>query len=95
MLPTHGLTLALDVDLDTVDLRDGPRRIVAMGGEDRFGHRWALRGGVRWSLEGARRTTAAVGGSLALRQSLWLDWQYTQGHLDADRGFGVALRVGS
>jgi hypothetical protein len=95
ILPTNGLTLAIDLDLDTVDLWDGPRRILAMGGEDRIGRRWAVRSGVRWSLEGEKRTTAAVGASLAFRPGLWLDWQYTQGHLDGDRGFGVALRAGS
>jgi hypothetical protein len=95
VMPAHGLTLAMDLDLDTAALWDGPRRILAVGGEDRFGQRWALRGGVRWSLEGARRTTASIGASLAVRRSFWLDWQYTQGHLDADRGFSIALRAGS
>jgi hypothetical protein len=94
VLPTDGLTLAMDVDLDTADLRDGPRRILAFGGENRFGHRWALRGGVRWSLEGSRRTVGALGLSLGLRRNLWLDGHYTQGRLEADRGFGVALRAG-
>jgi hypothetical protein len=95
VLPTTGLTLAVDLDLDRVDLRDGPRRILAMGGEERFGQRFAVRTGVRWSVKGAKRTTAAVGASLAVRRGLWLDWQYSQGHLDGDRGFGVALRAGS
>jgi hypothetical protein len=94
VLPRDGLTLAMDVDLDTVDLRDGPRRIAAVGIEDRLGSRWAIRGGVRWSLEGARRTVAAVGASLALRPKFWLDAHYTEGRIDADRGFGVALRAG-
>ena len=48
--PTGGLTLAMDVDLDTVDLRGGLRRMIALGGEDRMGRRFALRGGVRWSV---------------------------------------------
>ena len=52
VLPDAGLTLAMDVDLDTVDLRDGLRRMIALGGEDRLGSRVAVRGGVRWSLEG-------------------------------------------
>jgi hypothetical protein len=95
VLPITGLTLAVDLDLSTVDLQDGPRRILAMGGEDRLGRRWAVRSGVRWSVDGAKRTTAAVGASLAVHQGLWLDWQYTQGRLDGDRGFGVALRAGS
>ena len=95
VLPANGLTLAVDVDLDTVDLRDGPRRMLAVGGEDRFGHRWALRGGMRWDLEGVRRPVGTVGASLAFGRSLWLDGHYTYGRLDADRGFGVALRAGS
>jgi hypothetical protein len=94
VLPTDGLTLAIDVDLDTVDLRDGPRRMLAVGGEDRFGHRWALRGGMRWNLEGVRRPVGTIGASVALRRSFWLDGHYTHGPLDADRGFGVALRAG-
>ena len=36
-LPTSGLTLAMDVDLNTVDLRDGLRRMIALGGESRLG----------------------------------------------------------
>jgi hypothetical protein len=95
VFPVRGLTLAMDLDLDTVALRDGPRRILAFGVEQRLGTRWALRAGTRRSLEGARRTVAAVGGSVAMRRSLWLDWHYTSGGIDADRGFGVALRVGS
>jgi hypothetical protein len=94
VLPTNGLTLAMDLDLDTADLRDGPRRILALGGENRFGHRWALRGGVRWSLEGSQQTVGAVGLSLGVRRNLWLDGHYTQGRLEADRGFGGALRAG-
>lgn len=95
VLPTAGVTLAMDLDLDTVALRDGPRRMLALGAEDRIGRRFALRGGMRWSLKGSRRAVAAVGGSVALRPSLWLDWHLTGGRIDADRGFGVALRVGS
>jgi hypothetical protein len=94
VLPTSGLTLAMDLDLDTADLRDGPRRILAIGGENRFGHRWAFRGGVRWSLEGSRRMVGAAGLSVGVRNNLWLDGHYTQGRLDADRGFGGALRAG-
>jgi hypothetical protein len=94
VLPVAGLTLAMDLDLDTVDLRDGPRRILAFGGEDRLGRRLAVRGGVRWSLEGAKRRVGTAGLSIALRPNLWLDGHYTHGRLDADRGFGAALRAG-
>ncbi len=94
VFPVDGLTLAIDVDLDTVDLRDGLRRMIAMGGEGRLGRRLFLRSGVRWSLEGEDRLVGAVGGSLNLRSGLWLDGHYSQGRETDDRGFGVALRAG-
>jgi hypothetical protein len=85
----------VDVDLDTVDLRDGARRHLAFGGEQRIGGRWALRGGVRWNLEGVRRAVTAVGLSVSLRSGVWLDGHYTKGRVDeADSGLGVALRAG-
>jgi hypothetical protein len=94
VLPTSGLTLAMDLDLETVDLRDGPRRILALGGENRFGHRLELRSGVRWSIEGARRRVFAFGGSVSIRRNFWVDSHYTQGALDGDRGYGFAMRAG-
>jgi hypothetical protein len=95
VLPTGGLTLAMDVDLDTVDLRGGLRRMIALGGEQRIGSRLALRGGVRWSVTGNRQLVGTAGGSVALRAGAWLDLHYTQGDLDGDRGFGIAFRAGS
>jgi hypothetical protein len=93
--PGAGLTLAMDVDLDTVDLRGGLRRMIALGGEDRFGRRFALRGGVRWSIAGDRQLVGSFGVSLALRPGAWIDGHYTRGDLDGDRGFGIAFRAGS
>ena len=94
VMPVTGLTLAVDLDLDKAELWDGPRRMLAFGGEDRIGHRWTLRAGVRWNLEGTRRPIGAVGASLSIRRNFWLDGHYTQGSLDVDRGFGVAMRAG-
>jgi hypothetical protein len=94
VLPTHGLTLAMDVDLDTVDLRDGLRRMIALGVEDRLGTRFAIRGGVRWSISGDRQLAGSVGLSVALRPGSWIDGHFTQGDLDGDRGFGIAFRAG-
>jgi F plasmid transfer operon protein TraF len=94
VLPSSGLTLAMDLDLDTVDLRDGPRRMIAFGGEQRLG-RWAVRAGTRWSLAGPRRMVGALGGSALIRRGLWIDAHYSEGRLDADHGFGIALRMGS
>lgn len=94
VLPADGLTLAMDVDLDTVGLRDGLRRIIALGGEDRLGSRFAVRGGVRWNLEGNREPVGAVGVSLALHAHVWVDAELTRGGSDGDRGFGIGLRAG-
>jgi hypothetical protein len=95
VLPATGLTLAMDVDLNTVDLRDGLRRMIAIGGESRIGQRLAVRGGVRWNREGdARRPVSTVGGSVAIRSGMWLDGHYALGRSDMDRGFGIALRAG-
>jgi hypothetical protein len=95
VLPANGLTLALDFDLEPIDLRGGPRRMIAFGGEDRLSQRFALRGGLRWSVTGDRQLVGSAGLSVALRQGAWIDGHYTQGGLDGDRGFGIAFRIGS
>ena len=95
LLPTSGLTFALDVDLDTADPPGGLRRMIALGGESRLGARAAVRGGVRWSRDGSGRPVTAVGGSVSIRSGMWVDGFYTQGRQNEDRGFGVALRAGS
>jgi hypothetical protein len=93
-LPSSGLTLALDVDLNTVDLQGDLRRMLAVGGEGHLSRRLAVRSGIRWNLEGTRRPIAAAGMSLALRSGLWLDGHYAAGRDDESREFGVALRAG-
>lgn len=94
VLPTDGLTLAMDVDLDTVGLQGDLRRMLALGGESRLSQRLAVRSGVRWSLKGDRRLMGSAGLSISVRKGLWLDGHYSQSHLDEVREFGVALRAG-
>jgi hypothetical protein len=94
LLPTDGLTLAMDLDLETVDFAGDRRRTLAIGGEGQVASRLAIRSGVRWSVEGARRLVASGGMSVALRPGLWLDGHYTHSRRDDDREFGVALRAG-
>jgi len=94
VLPTHGLTLAFDMDLDTADPLVGLRRMMATGFEWRLGSSLALRSGVRWSRDGDKRPIASVGGSVMIRQGMWLDGFTTYSRFD-DRGFGIAFRAGS
>lgn len=94
VLPTDGLTLAVDLDLETVDFVGDPYRMVAIGGEAQLGARILARSGVRWSIEGARRFVAAAGMSVALRRAFWLDGHYRQSRGGEDREFGVAMRAG-
>ncbi len=95
VMPADGLTLALDLDLDTVDLWDGPRRMIAIGGEDRLTKRLVARAGVRWNMkDDTRRPVYSAGASVRVSKSLWLDTHYTQGDITRDRGFGAALRAG-
>jgi len=94
LVPTSGLTFALDVDLDTADPTGGLRRMIALGGESRLGTRVAVRGGVRWHRDGGAQPIAAAGGSVKIRSSLWVDGYYTISQHDEDRGWGLALRAG-
>ena len=95
VLPKDGVTLALDLDLDTVGLWDGPRRGIAVGGETRVSSRMTARGGVRWDLEDdLHRPAVSAGASLLLRPSVWLDAHYTYSDNRRERAFGAALRAG-
>ena len=94
LLPTTGVTLAMDLDLNTVDLMGDLRRMLATGGEFALGGRVQVRAGARWNLADDRRVTGAVGASLGLRPGLWLDGHYGLGRTDESREFGVALRAG-
>lgn len=94
-LPKDGVTLALDLDLDTVGLWDGPRRGLAVGGESRVSSHLTARGGVRWNLEDdLNRPAYSAGASLKLSASIWLDAHYTYSENRRERAFGAALRAG-
>ena len=94
-LPKDGLTLALDLDLDTVGLWDGPRRGLAVGGETRVSPKLTARGGVRWNLEDdLNRPAFSAGASYKLSASVTLDAHYTYSGNSRERAFGAALRAG-
>jgi hypothetical protein len=95
VVPGGGLTLALDVDLNHAVLPDGPRRVLAFGGEKQLGSRFAVRAGIRRNLEGIHQVVTAVGASVAIRQGFWVDTHYTRGRdLNGDREMSIGTRVG-
>jgi len=93
VVPVAGLTLAIDVDLDTADPLVGHRQVIALGGETRPSARVAVRGGVRWQPSGEHQPVGSLGGSLCFRQGLWIDGYVAFGR-SHDQGFGIALRGG-
>ncbi len=94
ILPSDGFVLAVDLDLDAVDLPSGPSRMLAVGAEHHLWSRVTVRGGVRWNLEGARVPVGSLGASVALGPGSWLDGHVTHGRANGERGFGFALRAG-
>jgi len=92
--PVDGVTLAIDVDLNAVDLGGLPRRVLAVGGEVRPAPRLALRAGVRRDLEESSPLVGAAGASVGLSSGLWLDTHYADGRGAGDREIGLALRAG-
>lgn len=94
VLPTDGLTLAMDLDLNTVDLMGDLRRVLATGGELALGSRVQVRSGVRWNLADDRRMAGAFGASVGVHRGFWVDAHYGLGRTDESREFGVALRAG-
>ena len=94
VLPADGVTLAMDLDLNTVDLMGDLRRMFAVGGEAAIGRRLQLRSGVRWNVADEWHTVGAVGASVSLRRGFWVDGHYSLGRDDESREWGVALRAG-
>jgi hypothetical protein len=93
-LPVDGVTLAMDLDLNTVDLMGGLRRMCAVGGEAALGSRLSVRSGIRWSVKGAHDPIGSIGASVRLSRAFWIDGHYAGGKTDEAREMGVALRMG-
>ncbi len=92
--PRESLLVALDADLSTIETFDGPRRMVAVGVEQRFA-RFAVRAGGRYDFERDNPApVGAVGFSLEVTSGFWLDGQATRSRNDEERGWGVSARVG-
>jgi hypothetical protein len=94
VMPVDGLTLATDLDLNTVDLMGDLRRMSALGAEISLGSRLLVRSGVRWNLAISSGPAGAVGASVMVRRGLWLDAHFAQGGADEARQVSVAFRGG-
>jgi hypothetical protein len=94
VLPVDGLTLAMDIDLDTVAEPDGERRTGAVGVEHRLSPRVIVRAGAKRNFAGEHETAGTAGASFALRPGTWLDGHVTFGGSAAERGMGLAFRAG-
>jgi hypothetical protein len=87
-----GVTLATDLELNTVDLLGDLRRMSALGAEVSLGPRLLVRSGVRWNLAMSSGPAGALGASFRVRQALWLDAHYARGG-DEARQVSIALRA--
>ena len=94
LLPADGVTLAMDVDLNTVDLMGDLRRMSALGAEFPLGTRLLVRSGVRWNLALSSKPAGAIGASVLVRRGLWIDAHYAHGSADEARQMSVAFRGG-
>jgi hypothetical protein len=85
--------VAVDVDLLETDSVLGPRRHVAIGGEQWFANRrLGARAGFRLNTGENALPAGAAGVSVRLTSSIFADAQITRGASDRDRGWGIALR---
>ena len=85
---------AIDADVRAYATGTGDRRVVALGAE-----RWlwtkriAVRGGARFNTVGAKERAATAGGSVAVRNGLYLEGYIVHGGSEAERGWGLGARV--
>jgi hypothetical protein len=92
--PRDGVTLAMDLDLNAVDLMGDLRRMSALGVEVSLGSRLLVRSGVRWNLAVASGPAGAVGASVRVRRGFWLDVHVGPGQATEARQASVGLRAG-
>jgi hypothetical protein len=86
-------TVAVDVDLLETESVLGPRRHVAIGGEQWFANRRvAARAGFRLNTTENALPAGAAGVTVRLTASIFADAQVTRGASDRDRGWGISLR---
>lgn len=96
ILPKDGVTLAMDMDLETVVVAGTPYRLLAGGGEFRVSRAIVLRAGARRNREVpmADGWLATAGAGLAVKPGTWLDVHAAFGPGDTGRRLGGGLRAG-
>jgi hypothetical protein len=91
----HGESSIVAVDVDLLETQSvlGPRRHVAIGGEQWFANRRiAARAGFRLNTTENALPAGAAGVTVRLTASIFADAQVTRGASDRDRGWGISLR---
>jgi hypothetical protein len=91
----HGESSIVAVDVDLLETASvlGPRRHVAIGGEQWFANRRvAARAGFRLNTVENALPAGAAGVTVRLTSSIFADAQVTRGASDRDRGWGISLR---
>jgi hypothetical protein len=91
----HGesATVAVDVDLLETQSVLGPRRHVAVGGEQWFANRrLGARAGFRLNTVENALPAGSAGVSVRLTSSIFADAQITRGSSERDRSWGISLR---
>ena len=91
----HGESSIVAVDVDLLETESvlGPRRHVAIGGEQWFaGRRVAARAGFRLNTIENAFPTGSAGATVRLTSSIFADAQITRGASERDRGWGISLR---
>ena len=85
---------SIDADVMTYATGTGDRRVVALGAERwLWSKRIAVRGGGRFNTVGAKERAATAGGSVAVRNGLYLEGYIVRGGSEAERGWGLGTRV--
>lgn len=88
------LILAFDADVHRYVTGTGERRVLAAGVEDwLFKKRIGLRAGARMNRVGAEERAATAGGSLLLRNGMYVEGQLVRGGSATERGWGLGARV--
>lgn len=91
----HGESSIVAVDVDLLETQSvlGPRRHVAIGGEQWFANRrLAARAGFRLNTTENALPAGSAGVTVRLTSSIFADAQVTRGASDRDRGWGISLR---